>query len=322
MSPNEDISMQRFEQELPGARFAKLRKQLVRIAASEHSLLLTGPSGTGKSRLAKCMHECSGRSEAAFVEISCASIPAPLLESELFGYRKGAFSGAFKDKKGLFEMADGGTLFLDEIGEMPMELQPKLLLFLQNQSFFPVGSTESVKVNVRLMSATNQELKEAMLAKQFRQDLYFRINVFEIELPALCDRREMIPVLAVKFLADAMGEEALPQFSDVALDQLLKYDWPGNIRELRNVMLRVAALVDPEETVWPEHLPLFASAEAPQDSHVHENPWSGRTLAEIEREAVRLALIDNDGKRAATALQLGVSEKTIYNLIKRYQIEA
>ncbi|WPJ96817.1 sigma 54-interacting transcriptional regulator [Coraliomargarita algicola] len=322
MSSNDSSPIQRFEQELPGARFAKLRKQLVRIAASDHSLLLTGPSGTGKSRLAKCMHECSPRSQGAFIEISCASIPAQLLESELFGYRKGAFSGAFKDKKGLFEMADGGTLFLDEIGEMPMELQPKLLLFLQNQSFFPVGSTEAVKVNVRLMSATNQELKAAMLAKQFRQDLYFRINVFEIELPALSDRREMIPVLAVKFLADAMGEEeSFPQFSDVALDQLLKYDWPGNIRELRNVMLRVAALVDADETVLPEHLPLFENTRNATESTEAVNPWAGQTLAEIEREAVRLALIENHGKRAATAVQLGVSEKTIYNLIKRYQIE-
>ena len=318
MSETSNSATQRFERELPGDRFAQLRKQLVRIAASEHSLLLTGPSGTGKSRLAKCVHECSARSMGEFVEVSCASIPAQLLESELFGYRKGAFSGAFKDKKGLFELADGGTLFLDEIGEMPLELQPKLLLFLQNQRFFPLGSTEAVEVNVRLIAATNQELKEAMRAKQFRQDLYFRLNVFEIELPALRARREMIPVLAVQFLAEAMGAATFPQFSDAALDQLLQYDWPGNIRELRNVMLRVAALVDPDETVLPEHLPVF---EITNKEPAAQQLWAGQTLAEMEREAVRCALQANDGKRTATAEQLGVSEKTIYNLIKRYKIE-
>ncbi|MGZ0655029.1 sigma-54 interaction domain-containing protein [Coraliomargarita sp. W4R72] len=318
MNDTKHSAMQRFERELPGDRFAKLRKQLVRISASEHSLLLTGPSGTGKSRLAKCVHECSTRSTGPFVEISCASIPAQLLESELFGYRKGAFSGAFKDKKGLFELADGGSLFLDEIGEMPLELQPKLLLFLQNQRFYPVGSTEAVEVNVRLIAATNQELKEAMRAKQFRQDLYFRLNVFEIELPALCERREMIPILAVQFLAETMGQDALPHFSHAALDQLLQYDWPGNIRELRNVMLRVATLVDPDETVLPEHLPTLDIA---PDAPAADQLWIGQTLAEMEREAVRCALLANDGKRAPTAEQLGVSEKTIYNLIKRYKIE-
>ncbi|CAA6678259.1 MULTISPECIES: sigma-54-dependent Fis family transcriptional regulator [unclassified Lentimonas] len=319
MSEINNNFMQRFEAELPGARFATLRKQLVRIAASDHSLLLTGASGTGKSRLAKCVHDCSARRTGEFVEISCASIPAQLLESELFGYRKGAFSGAFKDKKGLFELADGGTLFLDEIGEMPLELQPKILLFLQNRCFFPVGSTETVSVNVRLIAATNQELKEAIHAKQFREDLYFRLNVFEIELPALRERREMIPVLAVKFLAKAMGQGTFPKFSDAALDQLLGYDWPGNIRELRNVMLRVATLIDHDETVLPEHLPVLESTH--QEVAVGQQQWAGQTLAEIECEAVRGALLANDGKRATTATQLGVSEKTIYNLIKRYQIE-
>ncbi|MDQ8193804.1 sigma-54 dependent transcriptional regulator [Coraliomargarita sp. SDUM461004] len=318
MSSDNTSTILRLEQELPGPRFAQLRKQLLRIAGSEHSLLITGPSGTGKSRLAKCIHECSGRHVEEFIEISCASIPAQLLESELFGYRKGAFSGAFKDKKGLFELADGGTLFLDEIGEMPLELQPKLLLFLQNQRFFPVGSTEAVEVDVRLMAATNQELKAAMRANKFRQDLYFRLNVFEVELPPLKERRDMIPVLAVKFLASAMEQATLPRFSDAALDQLLTYDWPGNIRELHNVMLRVATLVEPEELVLPEHLPVF---DVEQDDAPCEFEWSGQTLAEIERCAVRAALIANEGKRAATAEQLGVSEKTIYNLIKRYKIE-
>jgi transcriptional regulator with PAS, ATPase and Fis domain len=264
------------------------------------------------------VHACSSRAGQNFVEISCASIPPQLLDSELFGYKKGAFSGAFKDKKGLFEVADGGTVFLDEIGEMPPDLQPKLLLFLQSQRFYSVGSTEPCEVNVRLIAATNEDLKQAMLEKRFRQDLYFRLNVFELQLPSLVERAEDIPVLAVQFLAEALGEAASPQFSEQALDQLLRYDWPGNIRELRNAMLRVAALVDVDELVLPEHLPHLESNTDLIDT---ECPFTGKTLAEIEHAAVVHSLLANDGKRALTAKQLGISEKTIYNLIKRYNIE-
>ncbi len=306
-----------FSADFQGDAFKSMRRQLKRISKSEHALLLTGESGTGKSRLAHAVHEESPRAKAEFVELSCASIPANLLESELFGYRKGAFSGAFKDKLGLLEKADGGTVFLDEIGEMPPELQPKLLLFLQNQRFYPVGSAEQREVNVRLIAATNQDLNDALAEGRFRRDLYYRLNVFEIELPPLRERPGDIPVLALRFLAEALGSDARPRFSDQALDLLLNYDWPGNIRELRNVMLRVATLVDPEDVVSPEHLPKQIDRTHVKNSDLGYS-LSGKTLEELERDALQLALDENEGNRRLAAEQLGVSQKTVYNLIKRH----
>jgi transcriptional regulator with PAS, ATPase and Fis domain len=314
-----DEKDQAFLEDFRGDAFGLWRKQLARIAHSDHALLLTGESGTGKSRLAYSVHQSSTRNEGHFVELSCASIPPQLLESELFGYRKGAFSGAVQDKMGLLEKADGGTLFLDEIGEMPLELQPKLLLFLQNQRFYPVGSSEQKSVDARLIAATNQNLKEAIAGGRFRRDLYYRLNVFELELPALRERPGDIPLLALQFLKEALGEEAHPLFSDEALDVLLRYSWPGNIRELRNVMLRVATLVDANDVVQPEHLPKQMDA----DSLVVEDDaysLSGKSLQTIERDAVRVALDENEGNRRRAAQQLGVSDKTIYNLIKRHQL--
>lgn len=307
-----------FYTDFSGARFAAFRKQLARIAGSEHSLLLTGESGTGKSRLAYSVHQNSPRRKEEFVELSCASIPAQLLESELFGYKKGAFSGAFKDKFGLLEKADGGTLFLDEVGEMPPDLQPKLLLFLQNQSFYPVGGTDRKQVNVRLIAATNQDLEDAIEEGRFRRDLYYRLNVFELELPALRERRSEIPVLALKFLQEALGGEIQPRFSDKALDRLFAHKWPGNIRELRNVMLRVATLVDSDDVVEPEHLPKMG--ERTKSKEAGDYSLSGKSLSEIERDALLVALEENEGKRRLAAKQLGVSEKTVYNLLKRHNI--
>lgn len=306
-------------EDFSGEAFKAWRKQLGRIAQSDHALLLTGESGTGKSRLAYAVHHSSSRRGGEFVELSCASIPPQLLESELFGYRKGAFSGAVKDKKGLLEKADGGTLFLDEIGEMSPELQPKLLLFLQNQRFYPVGSVEQTEVDVRLIAATNQNLKEAMAQGRFRPDLYYRLNVFELELPALRERPGDIPLLALKFLTEALGQEAHPRFSEAALDVLLHYSWPGNIRELRNVMMRVATLVDADDVVLPEHLPRQIDADScPAKTGAYS--LSGKSLEQIERDALRVALNDHGGNRKRAAQQLGVSEKTIYNLLKRHQL--
>lgn len=308
-----------FESDFPGEDFKTFRKQLKRIAKSKYAVLLTGESGTGKSRLARNIHENSNRKHQEFVEISCASIPSQLLESELFGYCKGAFSGAFKNKIGLFEKADTGTVFLDEIGEMPLELQPKLLLFLQNQRFYPVGSEEQRAVDVRLIAATNQDLHSAIAEGKFRQDLYYRLNVFELELLPLRKRPNEIPVIALKFLSETLGVAAIPGFSNDALDRLLHYEWPGNIRELKNAMLRVATLVDSDELVQIEHLPKQFE-HSPAKSSKAGYDLSGKRLDEIERDAVLLALTENGGNRKVVAEKLGVSEKTVYNLIKRHQL--
>lgn len=316
MNPQE-TSPTSFDQDFSGDGFKSYRRQLERISHSEHAVLLTGESGTGKSRLAYSIHQNSQRLGGEFVELSCASIPAQLLESELFGYRKGAFSGAFRDKIGLLEKADGGTVFLDEIGEMSPELQPKLLLFLQNQRFYPVGSAEQREVDVRLIAATNQDLNDAISEGRFRRDLYYRLNVFELELPPLRERTGDIPVLALRFLAEALGPDAHPRFSDEALDVLLNYPWPGNIRELRNVMLRVATLVDPEDVVAPDHLPKQIDPKEPI-ARGGGYSLSGKSLEEIEHDALQIALDENAGNRRRAAEQLGVSEKTVYNLIKRH----
>ena len=308
-----------FKSDFPGEDFKKFRQQLKRIAKSEHAVLLTGESGTGKSRLARSIHDNSNRRSRDFVEISCASIPSQLLESELFGYCKGAFSGAFKNKVGLFEKADSGTVFLDEIGEMPLELQPKLLLFLQNQRFYPVGSEEQRTVDVRLIAATNQNLHTAMAEGNFRQDLYYRLNVFELELLPLRERPGEIPVMALQFLSEALGVATIPGFSNEALDRLLHYDWPGNIRELKNTMLRVATLVDGDERVQVDHLPKQFEGSSAESSDIGYN-LSGKRLDEVERDTVKLALKENSGNRKVVAEKLGISEKTVYNLIKRHQL--
>lgn len=313
-SPLEDV--------LSGRRMLAMKRQLEKISKSSHALLITGESGVGKSRLAHAVHRAGSRAEGEFLELSCAAIPATLLESELFGYCKGAFSGAATNKPGLLEQADGGTVFLDEIGDMPLELQPKLLLFLQNQSFYPVGGREKRKVNVRLIAATNQGLKQAMLEGRFRQDLYYRLNVFEIEMPPLRERREEIPGLALTFLREEFGgDEAIGglRFSNEALDALLTYDWPGNIRELRNVMLRVATLVEPGSRVLPEHLPKLRNRPS---ADVMPQDLLGKTLRELEELALRAALENTRGKKGETAAMLGVSEKTVYNLCKRYNIDS
>jgi len=224
--------------------YEKVLQLVNQVAPTDTTVLITGESGTGKEVFARSIHEASPRAEKPFVAINCASIPENLLESELFGYEKGAFTGANKTTLGKIETAQGGTLFLDEIGDMPMSFQVKLLRVLQEREVRPVGSTQSVKINVRIISATHKNLQQAIIDKTFREDLYYRLNVVELELPPLSERREDIPLLAQYFLSKSTEQTDIniSGFSQEAMETLISAAWPGNIRQLQNVVEQTVAL--------------------------------------------------------------------------------
>jgi two-component system response regulator GlrR len=224
----------------------KLLKQAEQIADKNVSVLINGASGTGKELLAKAIHKASSRADKSFVAINCGALPENLLESELFGHAKGAFTGAVQANPGLFREADGGTLFLDEIGDMPMSLQVKLLRALQERSIRPVGSTSSIDVDVRIISATHKDLQDAMQENEFREDLYYRLNVVNLDIPKLKDRFEDIPLLADYLLKESAKKHAINviKFADDAMSMLTKADWPGNVRQLVNVVERCVALTN------------------------------------------------------------------------------
>ncbi len=308
---------------------AHIKSQLDRIGPIGETILLTGESGTGKTLVARAIHSASRRSAGPFMSVSCPSLPRDLLESEMFGHEKGSFSGAHQKRLGRAELAQGGTLFLDEIGEMPLELQPKLLTFLQDHTFFRIGGERSLKADVRIIAATNQDLPKLCAEGRFREDLYYRLNVVPLELPPLRARPEDIKLLAQRFLASFAlrnGTKTLPMTAEV-VEALLKYRWPGNIRELENVLSRVATLARTsriEVTDLPEEI-----LRAPQEeqrplrsvgSSVAVVPASlaGRSLADIERTALLETLESCGQSRAQAARLLGVSEKTVYNMMKRY----
>lgn len=300
-----------------------LLKQAEKVARSRHTTLITGPTGTGKGVLARHLHLNGPRSESPFIAVSCAAIPKDLLESELFGHERGAFSGAVQQRKGKAEMADGGTLFLDEIGEMPLELQAKILSFLQDRSFYRVGGSTLIEVDVRLIAATHRDLHEMVQLGKFREDLYYRLTVLTMEIPPLRERKEDIPYLALQFIRKAFAEEDDPggfSFTPEALDAVLNYAWPGNVRELENAMLRASTLVDPGERISLEHLPPMLSDRQVPVKEAVVMSLAGRSLVDIERQALVETLHHCNGNRAETARLLGISEKSVYNKIKRYSI--
>jgi DNA-binding NtrC family response regulator len=286
-----------------------------RAATSDATVLIEGESGTGKELFARAVHALSGRSNGPFIAINCAAIPETLLEAELFGYERGAFTGATQRKPGKFELAHRGTLFLDEIGELPMTLQGKILRALQEKTFDRLGGTSSIKVDVRVVAATNRQLKQAVAARRFREDLYFRLSVFPITVPPLRERREDIPILARHFIEMECRELAKRplSLSPAAMEALQAYPWPGNVRELQNCLERAVILAD-GETIYPKHLSLVA-----EDFSRPENPLANldlsgslaeithRAMAEVERQAIRQALVEThgDGPRAADRLQIG-----------------
>jgi len=288
-------------------------KALERVARTNSTVLLLGESGTGKEVAARAIHEQSPRGEGPFVPVNCAAISETLMESEIFGHEKGAFTGAANARRGRLELADGGTLFLDEIGELKPELQAKLLRVLQERRFERVGGTRTIEVDVRWIAATNRALETMIARGHFREDLYHRLAVFPIELPPLRNRRQDLLPIAENLLARISAELGRPPLALDALarQRILESPWPGNVRELANALERAAILAE-TELVLGDDLRILASPQGGEPV--------GRTMADIEREAIRKALDEADGNRRRAAERLGIGERTLYDKLKRYGI--
>jgi len=284
-----------------------------RVADSSTNVLITGESGTGKELVAKAIHYNSERRDAPFVPVNCAAIPDTLLESELFGHTKGAFTDAKSDKRGLFEEASGGTLFLDEISELPLMLQAKLLRAIQEREIRRVGATRAVPVDVRIIAATNVALADEVKAKRFREDLYYRLNVIEIRMPPLRDRREDIPLLVDAFLrkcAEA-GQKEPHAMSESALALLMDYPWPGNVRELENVIERAVTLARGEK-ILPQDLPPAVQGARGERRVLDEAAERTLPLQEVEQEYIQRILEKTGGNKYQAAQVLGIDRKTLY----------
>ena len=282
-----------------------LLAQIDRVAASDLPVLVMGETGTGKELVARALHQRSGRAAQPFVVVSCAAMPETLLESELFGYEKGAFTGAQLRKPGMLELADRGVLLLDEIGEVPASVQVKLLRAVESREFFRVGGTRPVRLDVRIVSATNRDLKKATQAGSFREDLYFRLNGVTLNLPPLRERKGDVALLAMHFLDRVPGDKRT--LTRKAIEKLEAYAWPGNVRELEMVVRR-AAVLSSAPTLDADDLPLEV-----RQTDWKSTPRTGRTLAELEREYIDQVLAENDGHRGRTAKALGIDVKTLYN---------
>jgi DNA-binding NtrC family response regulator len=309
---------------------AAVHRLIATVAPTESTVLVLGDTGTGKELVARTLYEQSKRAEMPFIPVNCGALSENLVESELFGHRKGAFTGADRDHKGLFEVANGGTLFLDEVGELNKNIQVKLLRFLESGEIRRVGETEPFRTDVRVLCATNRDLRALIKDDDFREDLYFRINTFEIRLPALRERRQDIPDLARHLLARAARrttEQVAELLSPEAIDVLLEHDWPGNVREMANVMEH-AYILSGGQRITPEHLPHHirpTPAHPPTLSLVSgsaETVSPGtRTLREIEMEHVLRVLEKHGGNKPAAAAELGISLKTMYNKLNQLQEE-
>jgi DNA-binding NtrC family response regulator len=289
-----------------------------RVSMSHANLLITGESGTGKELVARALHAKSTRKGRPFVAVNCAAIPENLLESELFGYARGAHSTANVDRQGLFVEADGGTLFLDEIAELPLPLQPKLLRVLQDGEVRPLGSNRSERVDVRVVAATNRDLERQLHEGRFREDLYYRLNVIQIQLPPLRGRQEDVLALADHFLSRS-AERSTKQvkgFKESAKKMLLGYHWPGNVRELENVVERAVALAE-GDLIGPEDLPRFMQERKNQD-RLASAVAQGFTLEQLEREYIERILEAEGGNKTRAAQRLGLDRKTLYRKLEEY----
>jgi two-component system response regulator AtoC len=294
-----------------------------RLKDTRTPVLISGESGTGKELVARALHYRGTLAKRPFVAVDCGSLVPTLIESELFGYEKGAFTGALRSKQGLLQSADTGTIFLDEVGELPLEMQAKILRFLQEKEVRPVGSNQKVKVDVRIMAATNRDLETEYKKGTFRKDLYFRLNVVTIHLPPLRERRSDIPILANWFLERlAPGRDA--SVSGAAMKALLAYDWPGNVRELENCLERAVALGDQRLIDLSDLPPSIARAEVPEKAARFEIAASAdpttTDLEDIERATIQRVFVQVNGDKALAGKMLGISRATLYRKLKRYNI--
>ena len=289
------------------------------VASSESTVLISGETGTGKELMAKALHSGGERASKPFIAVNCGALPDALLESELFGYKAGAFTGAVKDRAGRFAAAEGGTLFLDEIGEISPAMQVRLLRVLQERSYEPLGTSASQSCNVRIIAATNRDLEEEMKKGSFREDLFYRINVIRIELPPLRERPEDIPLLVERFMErfSLRQRKPLTGISPSALSALMAYRWPGNVRELENVIERAFVLCERGSVIEAKHLPqnLRPKASANRTGGLREG------VSDAERRLISDSLSRNGGNRSATAKELGMHRATLFRKIKALDLE-
>ena len=300
--------------ESSNAEMHKLLQLAVKAAPTDSNILITGESGTGKEVMARYIHSKSKRADSPFVAVNVGSIPETLLESELFGHEKGSFTGAERMKIGLFEAASGGTLFLDEIGDMPLHLQVKLLRAIQEKTVQRVGSVKQIKLDVRIIAATNRSLEKDVKSGSFREDLFYRLNVVRMHLPPLRDRKEDLPLLCGTFISEMNSKmgRSVEGIAVDALEQLKKYSFPGNIRELENLIERAFILAEGSE---------LSSADFALTAALPKAASPVGTLKDIEKDAIKSALARWEGARSRVAEELGIDRKTLFNKIKEYRLE-
>jgi transcriptional regulator with PAS, ATPase and Fis domain len=290
---------------------------LERIAATDLTVLIGGETGSGKDVIARAIHKSSPRAKGPFVVFDCAAVAPNLIESELFGHVKGAFTGADANREGAFERAHNGTLFLDEIGELSIDLQPKLLRALEQRRVKAVGGQKEIPVDVRIIAATHRNLEQKVKEAAFRQDLFFRLSVVTVQVPPLRHRAEDLPVLVEAILVSLQKPIGV---SPETMKILESYDWPGNVRELKNVIESAAAIIDPGDAgqIEPRHLMFFKPRR--RDPTMEKLPLAGKTLESIERNAIQQTLEQCGGNKTKAAKQLGISPSTLYEKVKKYKL--